>query len=156
MCESYFWSSGVHVQLFTSTLFSYGSIYEHCSLPLSILLSSSTSKSHYHSFVANQSFGNKFFENTEEDEIHLRTRWVQYKQHYYDMSQIEPAWHGWLGYLVDTPPNQTPMENLSVRSYPLATQRFLNFTGTRGAYTPYNTTKPKVAVWEPKVNERSG
>jgi NADH dehydrogenase (ubiquinone) 1 alpha subcomplex subunit 12 len=104
--------------------------------------------------LTNQVFGNKFYENTEEDEIHLRTRWVIYKERYYDMSQIEPAWHGWLGDLVDTPPNQTKAENLTVRSYPVATERFLNFTGTRGAYRPYNTTKPKVTPWQPKVGER--
>ena len=31
-----------------------------------------------------------------------------------------------------------------------------NLTGTRGAYKPYNTTKPKYEAWEPKVAQRSG
>ena len=31
-----------------------------------------------------------------------------------------------------------------------------NFTGTRGAYRPYNTTKPKLYAWEPKIAARHG
>lgn len=30
-----------------------------------------------------------------------------------------------------------------------------NLTGTRGAYRPYNTTKPKVYGWEPKTADRA-
>ena len=29
-----------------------------------------------------------------------------------------------------------------------------NLTGTRGAYRPYNTTKPKYEAWEAKVAAR--
>jgi hypothetical protein len=28
-------------------------------------------------------------------------------------------------------------------------------TGTRGAYKPYNTAKPKINAWEPKVTGRA-
>lgn len=70
------------------------------------------------------------------------------------MSQVEPGWHAWLGELVDTPPNRTKIENLTVRAYPTVTERYWNFTGTNGAYKPYNTTKDKVTPWQPKVVER--
>jgi hypothetical protein len=29
-----------------------------------------------------------------------------------------------------------------------------NLTGTRGAYRPYNTVKPKIEAWQPKVAQR--
>ncbi|KAK9456563.1 NADH ubiquinone oxidoreductase subunit NDUFA12-domain-containing protein [Dipodascopsis uninucleata] len=98
--------------------------------------------------------GNKFYENTSEDEIHLRTRWVHYKKWYYDVSQIEPAWHGWLGYLVDTPPNKLSIEQRTVRSQP-ELPIVTNKTGTPGAYVPYSTTRPKVRAWSPSIKERT-
>ncbi|KAK9481346.1 NADH ubiquinone oxidoreductase subunit NDUFA12-domain-containing protein [Lipomyces japonicus] len=103
--------------------------------------------------VGIDSYGNKFFENTDEDEIFLRTRWVQYKEHYHDVSQIEPGWHGWLGYLVDTPPNALTPNQTSVRSYP-APQVIPTGTGTRNAYVPYSTIKPKISSWSPSIKER--
>ncbi|ANB11557.1 putative mitochondrial Complex I, 17.2 kd subunit [Sugiyamaella lignohabitans] len=105
--------------------------------------------------VGVDSYGNKFFENTEEDEIHMRTRWVQYKDYYGDMSQVEPAWHFWLGYGVDTPPNKTAEKYLSTRAYPAPTKNYQNFTGTPGAYVPYSTVRPKVSSWDPKVAARA-
>lgn len=30
-----------------------------------------------------------------------------------------------------------------------------NLTGTRGAYRPYNTAKPKIEAWQPKVTSRA-
>ncbi|PWN46697.1 hypothetical protein IE53DRAFT_391138 [Violaceomyces palustris] len=30
-----------------------------------------------------------------------------------------------------------------------------NLTGTRGAFKTYNTTKPKINAWEPKVAPRA-
>ncbi|KAK9376829.1 NADH ubiquinone oxidoreductase subunit NDUFA12-domain-containing protein [Lipomyces chichibuensis] len=108
----------------------------------------------YGRLVGVDRYGNKFFENTEEDEIHLRTRWVQYKDWFYDVSQIEPAWHGWLGYLVDTPPNELKPEQKTVRKYPTP-EVIPTGTGTRNAYVPYSTVKPKVSMWSPTVSERT-
>lgn len=31
-----------------------------------------------------------------------------------------------------------------------------NFTGTRGSFRTYNTTKPKLYEWEPKIAQRGG
>ncbi|KAK9451195.1 NADH ubiquinone oxidoreductase subunit NDUFA12-domain-containing protein [Limtongia smithiae] len=98
-------------------------------------------------------YGNKFFENIDEDEIHMRTRWVEYKEKYYDVSQIEPGWHGWLGYLVDTPPNSLSADATSKRGYPTPAV-VPNMTGTPGAYVPYSTVKPKFSSWTPIVKAR--
>ncbi|KAK9468507.1 NADH ubiquinone oxidoreductase subunit NDUFA12-domain-containing protein [Lipomyces arxii] len=108
----------------------------------------------YGKLVGTDRFGNKFFENTDEDEIHLRTRWVDYKEKYYDVSQIEAGWHGWLGYLVDTPPNQLSPEQTTKRATPLPAQA-ANGTGTRNAYVPYSTVKPRISAWIPEIKERS-
>ncbi|KAK9370240.1 NADH ubiquinone oxidoreductase subunit NDUFA12-domain-containing protein [Lipomyces kononenkoae] len=108
----------------------------------------------YGRLVGVDRYGNKFFENIEEDEIHLRTRWVQYKEWYYDVSQIEPAWHGWLGYLVDTRPNELQPDQKTVRKYPTP-DVVPNGTGTRNAYVPYSTVKPRVSAWSPTVKERT-
>ncbi|KAK9470276.1 NADH ubiquinone oxidoreductase subunit NDUFA12-domain-containing protein [Dipodascopsis tothii] len=106
----------------------------------------------YGRLVGKDKFGNRFYENTDEDEIHLRTRWVINKSTDYDVSQLEPGWHGWLGYLVDTPPNALSPEATSVRAYPAPL--ITNGTGTTRAYVPYSTTKPKITSWSPAVRER--
>lgn len=100
-------------------------------------------------------YGNKFFENKDEDEIHLRTRWVEYKDHYNDLSQVEPAWHFWLSYGVDTPVNKVEGDRLTVRKYPYLAKNYENLTGTPGAFVTYNTTRAKYSAWEPKVTERA-
>lgn len=99
-------------------------------------------------------YGNKYYENDTEDEIHLRTRWVEPKDHYFDLSQVEPGWHFWLAYGVDVPPHKTAEHLKSVRAYPAPTQNYQNMTGTPGAYVCYNTVKPKYSAWEPKVAQR--
>ncbi|CAN6636732.1 NADH dehydrogenase [ubiquinone] 1 alpha subcomplex subunit N7bmp [Trichomonascus vanleenenianus] len=98
-------------------------------------------------------YGNKFFENEQEDEIHLRTRWVEYKDFYGDMSQIEPAWHFWLGYGVNPSPNNAAPEALSKSAVPMPAN-YTNLTGTSGSYMCYSTVKPKIEPWAPKVAKR--
>ena len=105
--------------------------------------------------VGIDAYGNKFFENKDEDEIHMRTRWVQYKDYYGDMSQVEPGWHFWLGHGIDVPPNQTSQEYLSKRAYPAPSQNYQNYTGKPGAYVPYSTVRPKVSAWEPRAASRA-
>lgn len=103
--------------------------------------------------VGKDKYGNEFYENNTEDEIHLRTRWVVYKDFYGDMSHVEPGWHFWLGYGVDRAPNNTLPENLSRIAAP-SPDNYTNLTGTPGAYMCYSTTKPKVTPWNPTVAER--
>lgn len=65
------------------------------------------------------------------------------------MSQVQPGWHFWIGYGVDTPPPNTRAEQAVPEP-----ANYENFTGTPGAYMCYNTVKPKTAKWQPKVAER--
>ncbi|ERS98717.1 hypothetical protein HMPREF1624_05504 [Sporothrix schenckii ATCC 58251] len=98
-------------------------------------------------------YGNKFFENMEE-ELPLRTRWVDYKNKDYDASQVEPLWHAWLAYTVDTPPqNDSLMATANARAWAVPEHR-PNFTGTRGAFKTYSTTKPKINAWDPVAAPR--
>jgi NADH:ubiquinone oxidoreductase subunit len=57
-------------------------------------------------------------------------RWVIYK-HLAEPSQVPAAWHGWLHYLVDTPP---AAENY--RPWPWEKPHRMNMTGTPEAYRP--------------------
>lgn len=108
-------------------------------------------------FIGEDRNGNKFYETDSPDEIHLRTRWVEYLNlSRPDISQVEPGWHFWLGYGTDTPPNALKDGDSlkAVRGYPLPQHHQPNLTGTDGAYIPYNTAKPKCEAWTPKVTER--
>ncbi|KAF1739815.1 NADH dehydrogenase (ubiquinone) 1 alpha subcomplex subunit N7BM [Beauveria bassiana] len=80
--------------------------------------------------------GNKFFENGEE--LPLRTRWVQYAQHDFDAAQIEPGWHAWMSYAVDTVPGEDPLLTAGTRKFEPALPK-PNYTQTRGAFKTYNT-----------------
>ncbi|KAI1199277.1 NADH:ubiquinone oxidoreductase 13.4kD subunit [Nemania serpens] len=103
--------------------------------------------------VGTDRWGNKFFENNEE--LPLRTRWVDYKSHDYDAAQIEPGWHAWISYLVDKPPTQDALLQYKRRAWEDADPRSIpNYTLSRGAYKPYNTTKSKITSWEPMAAER--
>ncbi|KAK1766268.1 NADH ubiquinone oxidoreductase subunit NDUFA12-domain-containing protein [Phialemonium atrogriseum] len=95
-------------------------------------------------------FGNKFYENN--DELPLRTRWVDYVKHDFDASHIEPMWHMWISYGVDQPPTQDPLTATN-RSW--ASPRHIpNPTFSRGAFKTYSTTKPKISSWEPVAAPR--
>ncbi|KAH3669107.1 hypothetical protein WICMUC_005071 [Wickerhamomyces mucosus] len=101
-------------------------------------------------------YGNEFYETEDPDEIHLRTRWVEYKDSKtWDISQIEPGWHYWLGYGTNIPPNKVSGEEKTVRGYESPKIHSPNLTGTSGAYVPYNTAKPKFQSWEPFVSNRA-
>lgn len=73
----------------------------------------------------------------------VRTRWVEYKDYYGNVSSAEAGWHFWLSYGVDTAPNATAKEFTTIRAYPPPATS-LHPTGTPGAYVTYNTVKPKV------------
>ncbi|KAI6379754.1 hypothetical protein MCOR25_001885 [Pyricularia grisea] len=102
--------------------------------------------------IGTDKFGNKYYENMEE-ELPLRTRWVDYKKHDYDAAHIEPHWHAWLSYMVDTPAHQDALTKIN---RPWAPKEHVpNRTATRGAYKPYSTTVPKFKAWEPRAVARS-
>ncbi|PTD02427.1 NADH dehydrogenase [ubiquinone] 1 alpha subcomplex subunit N7BM [Fusarium culmorum] len=88
--------------------------------------------------------GNKYFENNEE--LPLRTRWVEYAVHDYDAAHIEPGWHAWMSY-------SDAMLNAGTRAFE-PSRAIPNFTQTRGAFKTYNTAKPKMATWQPVAAPR--
>ncbi|KAF5973372.1 NADH-ubiquinone oxidoreductase subunit [Fusarium bulbicola] len=96
--------------------------------------------------------GNKFFENNEE--LPLRTRWVEYAKHDYDAAQIEPGWHAWISYSVDKPPTEDPLLQAGVRAFE-PSRALPNFTQTRSAFKTYNTSKSKISAWEPVAAPRA-
>lgn len=104
--------------------------------------------------VGEDDYGNKFYETDVPEEIHLRTRWVEYADWGVDISKVEPGWHYWLGYGTNTPPNKLVGDEKTHRAYPLPEKHKMNLTNTRGAYVCYNTAKPKCSAWEPVVASR--
>ncbi|CAG7560018.1 unnamed protein product [Fusarium equiseti] len=95
--------------------------------------------------------GNKFFENQEE--LPLRTRWVEYAKHDYDAAHIEPGWHAWMSYAVDKPPTEDPLLQAGKRAFE-PTRALANFTQSQGAFKTYNTAKSKIHAWEPVAAPR--
>ncbi|KAA6412023.1 MAG: NADH-ubiquinone oxidoreductase subunit [Lasallia pustulata] len=104
-------------------------------------------------YIASDRFGNKYYENLE-DELPLRTRWVDYKDREYDPSQIEPGWHAWMSYMVDKPPTQDAVLKVGQRVWELPGPR-PNLTASRAAYKPYCTVKPKYDAWIPEAKARN-
>ncbi|KAF3919184.1 hypothetical protein AA313_de0207328 [Arthrobotrys entomopaga] len=101
--------------------------------------------------VGTDKYGNRYFQNDQE-ELPLRTRWVRYKNFYGDAAEIEPQWHAWMSYAIDTPPSQSVIPNTGYERW--GHNIGYNPTQTRGAYKPYSTVKPKISAWEPKVAVR--
>lgn len=113
--------------------------------------------SKFGTLVGTDVFGNKYFENSKEDEIYGRTRWIEYPTRLYEVSTISPGWHAWLTQRTDTPPNALSESQKAIQAVPAPTAGTIQtYTGTTQAYVPYSTVKPKVQkwTWSPKVAER--
>lgn len=105
--------------------------------------------------VGEDRYGNKYYETKNPEEIHMRTRWVEYKEFWtYDASHVEPGWHFWLSYGTDKRPNQLKPEEIAVRHVVETAHHPISQTFTKGAYVPYNTAKPKFQSWEGKAVAR--
>ncbi|KAI0143139.1 NADH:ubiquinone oxidoreductase 13.4kD subunit [Xylariaceae sp. FL1272] len=103
--------------------------------------------------IGTDRFGNKYFENNED--LPLRTRWVDYKVHDFDAAQIEPGWHAWMSYGVDKPPTEDPLLQYKRKAWEDTDPKTIpNYTQTRGAYKPYSTVKSKITSWEPTAVAR--
>ncbi|KAA1465975.1 NDUFA12-domain-containing protein [Dentipellis sp. KUC8613] len=104
-------------------------------------------------FVGKDQFGNRYFENMNaEQELPGRHRWVDFAQHDLNATQVPAEWHSWLSHIrKDPPPEDKVMQNVSP---PWKAPWVENLTGTRGAYRCYNTAKPKIEYWQPKVAPR--
>lgn len=99
--------------------------------------------------VGSDKYGNKYFENP----YHFfgRSRWVEYadyKNLEYDASQVPPEWFGWLHYKTDAPPFADCIKIHT--KYKWMLDHSENLSGTKDAYVPYSTTKPKIEAWDPK------
>jgi len=103
-------------------------------------------------FIAADKYGNKYYENLEE-ELPLRTRWVDYKDREFDPSQIEPGWHAWMSYMVDKAPSEDPLMHRQVRVWE-PKRHVPMMSASRSAYKPYSTTKNKYAPWKPVAAPR--
>ncbi|XP_034935024.1 probable NADH dehydrogenase [ubiquinone] 1 alpha subcomplex subunit 12 [Chelonus insularis] len=91
-------------------------------------------------------YGNRYYENN--FYIWGQNRWVIYADHVgmnYDGSQVSPEWHGWLHYRTDLLPFNDP----SRPNYKWMIDHKENMSGTKEAYMPYSTTKPKIEAWKP-------
>ncbi|KAL0465858.1 NADH ubiquinone oxidoreductase subunit NDUFA12 domain-containing protein [Neurospora intermedia] len=97
-------------------------------------------------------FGNKFFEN--QGELPLRTRWVDFAKHDYDPSHIEPLWHAWISYAIDTVPTQDPIATQAPKRPWAPEVHHPNYTTLPGAFKTFNTVKPKIQSWEPVAAPR--
>ncbi|KAH9027243.1 NDUFA12-domain-containing protein [Lactarius pseudohatsudake] len=104
--------------------------------------------------VGSDQFGNRYFENLNaEQEVPGRHRWVDFAQHDLNASQVPAEWHAWLSHIRKDAPPQDVMMQSSTPSWKAPWVE--NLTGTRGAYRPYNTVKPKIEAWQPKTVPRT-
>ncbi|XP_014553895.1 hypothetical protein COCVIDRAFT_40123 [Bipolaris victoriae FI3] len=94
-----------------------------------------------------------YFENLEE-ELPLRTRWVDYKDKEFDPSQIEPGWHAWMSYMVDKSPAADPLLQRQIRVWEPKEHR-PTLTWSRSGYKPYSTVKNKYSPWTPVAKPRA-
>ncbi len=99
-------------------------------------------------FVGEDVHGNKYYEASDPSTaIHCRDRFVIFKSlTNYDASDIPAEWFGWLHKINDSPPSDSSKEHQLSRGY---RGHAPNWTGTRGKYVPYSTTKQKVQAWAP-------
>ncbi|KAF9364442.1 hypothetical protein BGX34_001542 [Mortierella sp. NVP85] len=106
--------------------------------------------------VGTDKFGNKYYENL--NESYGRTRWVQFaKEDTYfsraemNASQVPAEWHGWLHRMLDAPPTV----DTTMVAPKWGVEYTENLTGGPKAFKTYNTTRPKVEAWAPKVARRA-
>ena len=64
--------------------------------------------------VGTDEFGNRYFEarNAKDSYDGRKRRWVLYKG-YAEASKIPPDWHGWMHYIYDDVPSETPLKRKS-------------------------------------------
>eukprot|EP00088_Acartia_fossae_P023589 TRINITY_DN24586_c0_g2_i1.p1 TRINITY_DN24586_c0_g2~~TRINITY_DN24586_c0_g2_i1.p1 ORF type:complete len:142 (-),score=35.78 TRINITY_DN24586_c0_g2_i1:212-637(-) len=95
--------------------------------------------------VGEDKFGNKYYENPQY--FYGRSRWVVYNPKHnvdYDGSMVPAEWFGWLHYKTD----MSPIDKPPVK-YDWMPEHTQNTSGTKEAYMPFTTTKPKIEAWTP-------
>ncbi|KXT04906.1 hypothetical protein AC578_3487 [Pseudocercospora eumusae] len=125
---------------------------------------------HRGALVGIDRYGNKYFENLEE-ELPLRTRWVDYKDHEFDpsspdgeiqckvrshggkrCSQLDHR-HAWISYMVDKSPAEDTLLQRQIRPWE-PKKHVPVLTASRSAFKTFNTTKNKVQPWTPQAAAR--
>lgn len=102
--------------------------------------------------VGADKYGNKYYENRYY--FFSASRWVEYAEYKnleYDASQVSPEWHGWLHYRTDAAPFEDPVKLHA--KYKWMLDHSENQSGTKDAYMPYSSTKPKIEAWNPNENK---
>lgn len=98
--------------------------------------------------VGTDKYGNKYYENRYY--FVGGSRWVEYADYRnleYDASQVPAEWYGWLHYRTDAAPFE---DEVKIKTkYKWMVDHSENQTGTKNAYMPYSTTKPKFEAWTP-------
>ena len=116
-------------------------------------------------------YGNKYYQNNEY--FYGRNRWIIYNAKHgvdYDASMVPAEWFGWLHYKTDkTPVEKAPVNYAwlpdheantsgssagwcllsSFRKLPICFSGADTLMGSKNAYMPYTTTKPKIEAWVP-------
>ncbi len=84
-------------------------------------------------FVAQDEFGNRYFEARTDRESYdkgRRRRYVTYKG-YAEPTKIPPEWHAWMHYLTEEPPTVSPLRRRAFEK-----DHAPNLTGTPYAWKP--------------------
>jgi len=82
-------------------------------------------------YVGSDEHGNRYFiQKKGIGPLGVARRWVIYRD-LAEASQVPASWHGWLHYLVDTPPVDE-----TYHARPWEKPHTMNMTGTREAYRP--------------------
>lgn len=103
--------------------------------------------------IGEDKYGNKYYEDP--SFFYGRNRWVEYAKHRnleYDASQVPSEWHGWLHYMTDFPPHKNTAI-AQTKTYKWIKDHSENLSGTKNAYMPYDTTRPKIQGWNLKQNQ---
>lgn len=115
----------------------HGCVGPDLEFPELALLTTAAGDTKYGVLIGKDRYGNKYYENLEQD-LPLRTRWVDYKDKELDASQIDPGWHAWMSYMVDKPPVEDALMEFGKRPWE-SPETKVNLTQSRGAYRPYST-----------------
>jgi NADH:ubiquinone oxidoreductase subunit len=110
--------------------------------------------------VGTDSQGNRYYvQNKGVGPLGVPRRWVIYKD-LAEASQVPPEWHGWLHYMVDTPP-----VGEDYKARPWEKEHRQNMTGTAEAYRPQGSIlasgkRPRATgdykPWQPQSGTAKG
>src|SRR5262249_27130499 len=82
-------------------------------------------------FVGSDAAGNRYYvQKRGAGPLGVPRRWVIYNR-LAEASQVPPEWHGWMHYMVDTPPTEE-----TYQPRPWQKPHRMNMTGTADAYRP--------------------